>query len=90
MPNSVECYAKEHGVTGDEAAEAIAEMVELAWRRINKGALEMGRALLPAARIVTGMSSTVEVMYLGGRDGYTFGRDIKDIIVRLFVDPVPV
>nr|CAB3480264.1 unnamed protein product [Digitaria exilis] len=90
VASSVECYAQEHGVTGDEAAEAIAEMVELAWRRINKGALEMGRALLPAARIVTGMSSTVEVMYLGGRDGYTFGRDIKDIIVRLFVDPVPV
>ncbi|KAF8775037.1 hypothetical protein HU200_005087 [Digitaria exilis] len=76
-PWGMECYAQEHGVTGDEAAEAIAEMVELAWRRINKGALEMGRALLPAARIVTGMSSTVEVMYL----------DIKDIIVRLFVDP---
>nr|CAB3482392.1 unnamed protein product [Digitaria exilis] len=69
VASSVECYAQEHGVTGDEAAEAIAEMVELAWRRINKGALEMGRALLPAARIVTGMSSTVEVMYLGGRDG---------------------
>ncbi|KAF8708710.1 hypothetical protein HU200_030092 [Digitaria exilis] len=90
VASSVECYIKEHGVTGDEAVAAIAAMVELAWRRINQGCLEMrDRALQPAARSVVGVSTTLEVMYLGGRDGYTFGRDIKDLIVRLFIDPVP-
>ncbi|KAF8708700.1 hypothetical protein HU200_030082 [Digitaria exilis] len=91
MANSVECYVKEHGVTGDEAAAAITAMVELSWRRINQGCLEMDRALLPAAaRPVVGMSREVEVIYLDGRDGYTFGSDINHIIDRLFVDPVPV
>nr|CAB3502906.1 unnamed protein product [Digitaria exilis] len=81
----------EHGVTGDEAAAAITAMVELSWRRINQGCLEMDRALLPAAaRPVVGMSREVEVIYLDGRDGYTFGSDINHIIDRLFVDPVPV
>nr|CAB3502916.1 unnamed protein product [Digitaria exilis] len=90
VASSVECYIKEHGVTGDEAVAAIAAMVELAWRRINQGCLEMrDRALQPAARSVVGVSTTLEVMYLGGRDGYTFGRDIKDLVVRLFIDPVP-
>nr|CAB3492563.1 unnamed protein product [Digitaria exilis] len=88
--NDVASY-QEHGVTGDEAAAAITAMVELSWRRINQGCLEMDRALLPAAaRPVVGMSREVEVIYLDGRDGYTFGSDINHIIDRLFVDPVPV
>ncbi|CAL4931148.1 unnamed protein product [Urochloa decumbens] len=88
VASSVECYVKEHGVMGDEAAAAIAAMVELAWRRINKGCLEMDHEVLRAARIVVGMSATLEVMYLGGRDGYTFGKDIKDLVVPLFVEPM--
>nr|CAB3504375.1 unnamed protein product [Digitaria exilis] len=75
----------------NDAAAAVTAIVEPAWRRINQGCLEMDRALLPAAaRPVVGMSREVEVIYLDGRDGYTFGSDIKHIIDRLFVDPVPV
>nr|USM07607.1 beta-selinene synthase [Cymbopogon martinii] len=45
VASSVECYAKEHGTSGEEAVTAIAEMAEHAWRRINRSCIEMDGAL---------------------------------------------
>jgi hypothetical protein len=42
-----------------------------------------------AARAAQLVARTVEVMYLGGRDAYTSGADLKDL-VALFLAPVPV
>jgi hypothetical protein len=30
----------------------------------------------------------MEVVYLGGKDGYTFGSGLKGVIADLLVDPV--
>nr|CAB3500741.1 unnamed protein product [Digitaria exilis] len=84
--SSVECYAKERGVSGEEAAAAIAGMAEHAWRTINGSCVEMDAALLPAAKLVVNLTKTLEVIYLGGRDAYTFAGDLKDLVVSLFVD----
>uniref|UniRef100_A0A0A9H1D9 Uncharacterized protein n=1 Tax=Arundo donax TaxID=35708 RepID=A0A0A9H1D9_ARUDO len=60
-------------------------MVEHAWRRINRACMEMDRALLPAAQLVVNLTKTLEVIYLGGRDAYTFARDLKDLVISLFL-----
>ncbi|KAF8728760.1 hypothetical protein HU200_018038 [Digitaria exilis] len=83
--SSVECYAKERGVSGEEAAAAIAGMAEHAWRTINKSFMDMDIALLPA-QLVVNLTKTPEVIYLGGRDAYTFTGDLKDFVVSLFVN----
>lgn len=88
--SSVECYAKENGLAGEEAAAAIAAMAEDAWRRINRECMEMDRALLPAAQLVVNLTKTLEVIYLGGRDAYTFSGDLKDLVTSLFIKPVPI
>ncbi|CAL5086497.1 unnamed protein product [Urochloa decumbens] len=91
MASSVECYAMEHGVGGGDAAAAIAGMAERAWRRINGAYMDMvegpARAELPAARLVVSLARTMEVMYLGGRDAYTSGSDLKSLVTALFLDP---
>ncbi|CAL4953492.1 unnamed protein product [Urochloa decumbens] len=89
VASTVECYMKEHGVTGQEAMVAIAAMVEQAWRRINKAYMEMDRTVEPAARWLLDMTRMLEIYYLHGRDGLTYGRDIKDLVTFLFLKEVP-
>jgi hypothetical protein len=43
VASDVECYMKEHGVTGEEATVKISTMVDQAWRRINRACMELGR-----------------------------------------------
>ncbi|RLN17256.1 hypothetical protein C2845_PM02G25430 [Panicum miliaceum] len=83
--SSVECYARERGVSGEEAAAAIAGMAEHAWRTINRSCMEVGGEL-PAARLVVNLTKTLEVIYLGGRDAYTFAGDLRDLVVSLFLN----
>lgn len=90
VASSIECYAREDGVTGDEAAAAVAAMAEHAWRSINKESMEMDHAILSGAQIVVGISRTLEVMYLHGRDAYTVGQELKDIIVPLHLEPIKI
>uniref|UniRef100_A0ACD5VAJ1 Uncharacterized protein n=1 Tax=Avena sativa TaxID=4498 RepID=A0ACD5VAJ1_AVESA len=89
MASSVECYMQEKGSTGEEAVAAIAAMTEHWWRVLNRACMETDRALLPAVHLVTSIARTCEVMYLRGRDGYTFGSHAKDLVTALFLDPIP-
>jgi len=81
VASSVECYAKEHGTSGEEAVTAIAGMAEHAWRTINRSCMEMDSAMLPAAQLAVNLTKTLEVIYLGGRHAYTFAADLKDLVV---------
>uniref|UniRef100_A0A0E0KDZ5 Terpene synthase metal-binding domain-containing protein n=1 Tax=Oryza punctata TaxID=4537 RepID=A0A0E0KDZ5_ORYPU len=88
--SSVECYMAEHGVGEEAALVAVAALAEHGWRTINRAFMEMDTGLLPAARLIVNLTRTLEVIYLGGRDGYTFGGDIKGLVVSLFLDPIAV
>lgn len=87
--STVECYKLEKGSTGEEAVAAIAAMNEHMWRVLNRTYMEVDRALLPAAQLVVSIARTCEVIYLRGRDGYTFGSHAKDLVKALFLDPIP-
>uniref|UniRef100_A0ACD6AUP0 Uncharacterized protein n=1 Tax=Avena sativa TaxID=4498 RepID=A0ACD6AUP0_AVESA len=90
MPSSVECYMMENGTTGEEAVAAVAALLENRWRVLNRANMEIDRVLLPAAEVVVNMARTNEIIYLKGRDGYTFGGDLKELVTDLFLKPVPV
>ncbi|CAN6289376.1 unnamed protein product [Urochloa humidicola] len=86
--NSVECYMNEHHVTGEEAVAAISACVEDMWRKLNRASMEIDQELQPLVQLVVKIARTNEIMYLGGRDAYTFGKDIKDHVISLFLKPV--
>lgn len=90
VASTVESYMKEHGATGEEAMAAIKTMVEQAWRRINGACMELGRTMQPALQWLVAMTRMLEVFYLHGRDGLTYGYDIKEIVAFLFLKQVPV
>uniref|UniRef100_A0A0D9VU90 Terpene synthase N-terminal domain-containing protein n=1 Tax=Leersia perrieri TaxID=77586 RepID=A0A0D9VU90_9ORYZ len=84
---SHKCYMIEHNVGEKEALAAVAALAEHGWRTINQEFVEMNRRLLPAAQLIVNLTRTLEVIYLGGRDGYTFGGDIKGLIYVCVLDP---
>ncbi|KAF0911900.1 hypothetical protein E2562_012727 [Oryza meyeriana var. granulata] len=88
IQNLVECYMTEHGVSGEAAVAAVAALSERSWRTINRACVEMDPTLLPAARLLVNLTSTMEVVYLGGKDGYTSGTGLKGLVTDLFLDPV--
>ncbi|KAL6840116.1 hypothetical protein ACP4OV_029926 [Aristida adscensionis] len=90
VASSLECYMKEHDKTGEEAMVALTIMVEEAWRRINGACMEMDRAVMPTAQRLVDMTRMLEIYYLRGRDGLTFGRDLKEIVAFLFLKHIPV
>ncbi|TVU19423.1 hypothetical protein EJB05_35571, partial [Eragrostis curvula] len=86
VASTVECYKKEHGCTGEEAMAECAAMSEHAWRKINRGCMEIKPILLPAAHLAAvNLSRTSEVFYIGGVDAYTFGANLKDIVTSIFL-----
>uniref|UniRef100_A0ACD5VN18 Uncharacterized protein n=1 Tax=Avena sativa TaxID=4498 RepID=A0ACD5VN18_AVESA len=89
LPSGVECYMMEKGVTGEEAVAAITTMTEDRWRTITMACMEMDRMLLPVAQLVVNIARSNEVLYLRGRDGYTCGSHVKDLVTALFLDPIP-
>ncbi|KAM0910061.1 hypothetical protein ACQ4PT_014393 [Festuca glaucescens] len=89
VDSSVECYMQEKRVTGEEAVAAIAAMTEHRWRVLNQACMETDRALLPGVQLVASIARTCEVIYLRGRDGYTFGSHAKDLVTALFLDTIP-
>uniref|UniRef100_A0A0E0KDZ8 Terpene synthase metal-binding domain-containing protein n=1 Tax=Oryza punctata TaxID=4537 RepID=A0A0E0KDZ8_ORYPU len=82
-------YMAEHGVSGQEAVAAVAALAETAWRTLNRECVETDPALLPAARLVVNFTRMLEVIYLGGRDGYTVGADIKYLVTNFFLATTP-
>ncbi|KAF8647291.1 hypothetical protein HU200_065442 [Digitaria exilis] len=89
MPSAVETYMIEKGLTGEEAVAEIAALLENRWRILNQTNMDIDRSLFPAAQVVVNMARTNEIIYLHGRDAYTFGDDLKDLVTTLFLRPVP-
>ncbi|CAO2034288.1 unnamed protein product [Urochloa humidicola] len=89
MPSAVETYMVENGLTGEEAVAEITALLENRWRILNQSTMDMDPTLLPAAQVVVNMARTNEIIYLHGRDAYTFGDDLKDLVTSLFLKQVP-
>ncbi|CAN6226624.1 unnamed protein product [Urochloa humidicola] len=91
FPGTVECYMKEYSGADEEAVEAAAEMVEQAWKRMNKTYIEMERTIQPAAQCLQNLARSFETFYLhGSKDGLTYGHDVKEQITLYFLKQVQV
>ena len=51
--------------------------------------MDIDHTLLPAAQVVVNMARANEIIYLHGRDAYTYGADLKDLVTTLFLKKVP-
>lgn len=79
---AVDCYVKEHGVTVQQAKQALSCLVEEHWRNINQEFLSNDKVPAPLLMCVINMLRLMESAYRNV-DGYTHSEEIADHIHKL-------
>ncbi|RLN42001.1 hypothetical protein C2845_PM01G14960 [Panicum miliaceum] len=87
-PTSVECYMKEHNVTGEVALAKIGSFVDDAWKTLNQALFEK-RSSLPVLQRVTNFAMSIMIIFLDQRDGYTNSKELKETLESQFVKHIP-
>ncbi|XP_008232170.1 PREDICTED: (-)-germacrene D synthase-like [Prunus mume] len=89
VASAVKCYMKEYGATEEEANIELSKQVNNAWKDINETCIQNTTIPMPLLLRILNLARVVEVLYKHG-DGFTdAGIFLKDSVVSLFVEPVP-
>ncbi|CAL5002251.1 unnamed protein product [Urochloa decumbens] len=84
---SVQCYMNEYNVTSEVAMTEIGYLIEDAWKTANQARFDHPD-LLPAVQRVINMIVCMPFIYAGKKDAYTSGKDMKETIEHLFINPI--
>ncbi|KAJ7981641.1 (-)-germacrene D synthase [Quillaja saponaria] len=87
VASAVECYMKQYGVTEEEAVEKLEEQVRNRWKDINEDFL-MKQDVVPM--VAVDFTRLLNVMYGDRSDKFTEGELLKNYVVLLFVNPIPI
>jgi hypothetical protein len=90
VATAIECYMKQHGVSKQEAISELYKRIEKEWVVVNEEILRptpVSKDLLRRAVNTGGRIS--DVLYKNG-DEFTHPGRVKDIIIALLRDPIPV
>ncbi|WCJ41988.1 Terpene synthase 5 [Euphorbia peplus] len=88
FPKAVDCYMIQHGVSQDEAIEALQQILENKWKEMNKDLMkanDIPRILLKFTLNYARMS----ILYYNGTDLYTYGHNLKEYVESFFINPLP-
>ncbi|CAL4925999.1 unnamed protein product [Urochloa decumbens] len=88
VASSVECYMNEYNVTSEVAITEIGYLIEDAWRTANQARFDQPD-ILPAVQRLINLIVSMPFIYDSKKDIYTNGKDNKEMIERLFINPVP-
>ncbi|XP_058115042.1 beta-cubebene synthase-like isoform X2 [Magnolia sinica] len=88
--SSVQCYMKEHGVTDEEACQALQKLVTDAWKDINKACLRPTPFPGPILAPSLNLARMMEVLYQNGDEYTDSAGQTKERIASLLVDPIPI
>ncbi|GAB2277869.1 hypothetical protein Dimus_012571 [Dionaea muscipula] len=90
IPSAVECYAYQHGVSGQQACEIFDRHVVSAWKDINEAFLRPTPARVSVLTRILNLSRVIDVLY-SEEDGYTHStRRTKDIVACMLINPVEI
>ncbi|KAA3472490.1 (+)-delta-cadinene synthase isozyme XC14-like [Gossypium australe] len=89
--SAVECYMREHVVSEEEACRELMKQVENAWKDINQELIfsEISKVVPgPVLTRILNLTRVLDFIYKNG-DGYTHvGKNTKDGIASLLIDPI--
>ncbi|XP_066351265.1 (E)-beta-farnesene synthase-like [Miscanthus floridulus] len=85
--STVQCYMLKHGTTMDDACEKIKELTEDTWKDMMELYLTSTEQPKVIAQTVVDFARTADYMYKE-TDAFTFSHTIKDMIAKLFVEPI--
>ncbi|KAK7856918.1 sesquiterpene synthase [Quercus suber] len=89
-PSAVECYMKQYGVSERVVHDEFNRQVANAWKDINEECIRPTVVPMPLLMRVLNLTRVVDVIYKDG-DSYTHvGKEMKDNIASVLIDPIPI
>ncbi|KAK7859589.1 (-)-germacrene d synthase, partial [Quercus suber] len=89
-PSAVECYMKQHGVSEQVVHDEFNRQVANAWKDINEECIRPTIVPMPLLMRVLNLTRVVDVIYKEG-DSYTHvGKEMKDNVASVLIDPIPI
>ncbi|KAM3696452.1 hypothetical protein ACJW31_06G039500 [Castanea mollissima] len=89
-PSAVECYMKQHGVSEQVVHNEFNRQVANAWKDINEECIRPIVVPMPLLMRVLNLTRVVDVFYKE-EDSYTHvGKEMKDNVASVFIDPIPI
>ncbi|XP_050288805.1 sesquiterpene synthase 2-like [Quercus robur] len=88
--SAVECYMKQHGVSEQVVHDEFNRQVANAWKDINEECIRPTFVPMPLLMRVLNLARVIDVIYKEG-DGYTHvGKEMKNNVALVLIDPVPI
>ena len=88
--SAVECYMKQHGVSEQVVHDDFNKQVANAWKDINEECIRPTVVPMPLLMRVLNLARVIDVIYKDG-DGYTHvGKEMKNNVASMLIDPVPI
>ncbi|KAG6489810.1 hypothetical protein ZIOFF_051089 [Zingiber officinale] len=88
--STVESYMKEHGTNVKVACQKLREMVEKAWKNLNKESLNPTPVARPIIERILSFSKSMEDVYRYTDEYTTSDNKMKDNISLVLVEPIPI
>ncbi|XP_037497119.1 terpene synthase 5 [Jatropha curcas] len=89
-PSVVECYMNEYGTTKEEAVKHIEKLCINAWKDINEEMLKPSRVSKIVLKYFLNFARMSEFLYKFKTDPFTNPSLLKDHVLALLIDPLPV
>ncbi|GMJ06426.1 sesterterpene synthase 2, terpene synthase 19 [Hibiscus trionum] len=84
------CYMKQYGVTRQEATEAFKDMIEAAFKDMNRGCLRPMPIPREIVNRVVNYLRLLDTFYMNDIDGYTIPETcMKNVGTKMFIHPIP-
>ncbi|XP_050247222.1 sesquiterpene synthase 2-like [Quercus robur] len=88
--SAIECYMKQHGVSEQVVHDELNRQVANAWKDINEECIRP--TVVPMSLLMRdlNLARVIDVIYKEG-DGYTHvGKEMKDNVASVLIDPIPI
>ncbi|KAM3696524.1 hypothetical protein ACJW31_06G045400 [Castanea mollissima] len=90
VASAIECYMKQHGVSEQVVHDKLNEQVVDAWKDINEECLRPTAFPMPLLMRVLNLTRVIDVFYKEGDDYTHVGKEMKENVALVPIDPVPI
>ncbi|KAF8089988.1 hypothetical protein N665_0493s0043 [Sinapis alba] len=89
VATGIDCYMKQFGVSKEEAVEGIETLLSDAWKEMNQELMRPLSCPFPLLMRIFNLSRVIDVFYRYN-DCYTHPEFLKEHIVSLFIEAIPI
>ncbi|WCJ19614.1 Terpene synthase 5 [Euphorbia peplus] len=87
FPKAVDCYTIQYGVSKAEAIEALQNILENQWKKMNEDLLKPITVPKILLKYTLNYSRT-SIFFYQGTDLYTYGHNLKEYLTSFFINPL--